>query len=75
MVLAGCSLTEVKQVKTVFEVTVNDVVLTAVTSALRRELTALGALGAMGGATAVAAVPISVRPADLERGFGTTHRR
>lgn len=70
VVLAGCSLTDVKKVKTAFEVTVNDVVLAAVTSALRRELTACGALGAMGERPLVAAVPISVRPADLERGFG-----
>jgi len=67
VVLAGCSLTDVKRVKAAFKVTVNDVVLAAVTSTLRRELQSLGELGDR---PLVAAVPISVRPADIERGFG-----
>jgi WS/DGAT/MGAT family acyltransferase len=70
VVLAGCSLTDVKRIKTAFDVTVNDVVLAVVTSALRRELGSLGALRALGDRPLVAAVPISVRPADIERGFG-----
>jgi WS/DGAT/MGAT family acyltransferase len=70
VVLGGCSLADVKRVKTAFGVTVNDVVLAAVTTSLRRELGALGALDALGNRPLVAAVPVSVRPADLERGFG-----
>lgn len=69
-VLADCSLTDVKRVKTAFEVSVNDVVLAAVASSLRAELGALGALDALGDRPLVAAVPISVRSAELEQGFG-----
>ena len=48
----------------------NDVVLAAVTSALRRERPRAGPSERWGSRPLVAAVPISVRPADLERGFG-----
>lgn len=68
--LGGCSLTDVKRVKSSFGVTVNDVVLAVVATSLRRELLALEGLGPQADRPLVAAVPISVRPADLEEGFG-----
>ena len=68
--LADCSLADVKRVKSEFGVTVNDVVLAAVASSLRSDLVALGALDSVGGRPLIAAVPISVRPAGLERDFG-----
>ena len=68
--LADCSLSDVKRVKAEFGVTVNDVVLAAVASSLRADLMELGALDALEERPLVAAVPISVRSADLEREFG-----
>ena len=68
--LADCSLTDVKRVKSQFGVTVNDVVLAAVASSLRADLVNLDALDALQERPLVAAVPVSVRPADLEREFG-----
>ena len=68
--LADCSLAEVKRVKSAFGVTVNDVVLAAVASALRAELRAIDALGDLAERPLVVAVPVSVRPSELEREFG-----
>jgi WS/DGAT/MGAT family acyltransferase len=68
--LTDCSLGDVKRVKSAFGVTVNDVVLAAVASALRADLDRRGALEALEGRPLIAAVPISVRPADLARDFG-----
>jgi WS/DGAT/MGAT family acyltransferase len=67
---AVASLPEVKRVKQAFGVTVNDVVLAAVASSLRADLSELCAIDDLQGRPLVAAVPISVRPPDLERDFG-----
>lgn len=68
--LADCSLGDVKRVKKAFGVTVNDVVLAGVAHALRTDLIELGALDDLGERPLSVAVPISVRPSDLERDFG-----
>lgn len=65
--LGRCSLTDVKRVKSGFGVTVNDVVLAAVATSLRR---ALLAVGPAPDRPLVAAVPISVRTTDAAGGFG-----
>jgi diacylglycerol O-acyltransferase len=70
VVLADCSLAEVKQIKRAFHTTVNDVVLAAVTSSLRAVFRAQGLLDEIGERPLIASVPISVRPPDSEREFG-----
>ncbi len=65
--LADCSLADMRTVKDAFGVTVNDVVLAAVTSSLRTKLVAEDGLG---GASLIAAVPVSVRAAHPEEQFG-----
>jgi len=70
--LADCSLDDVKAVKTAFGVTVNDVVLAAVTSSLRAELVDGSDLGdaPVERGPLVAAVPISVRDPSIDEPFG-----
>ena len=68
--LADYSLNDVKRVKAAFGTTVNDVVLAAVASSLRADLAALDGLETLGSGSVVVAVPVSVRPPDLERDFG-----
>jgi WS/DGAT/MGAT family acyltransferase len=68
--LADCPLPVVKRIGAAFDAKVNDVVLAAVAGALRAELAAQGALEALGDHPLVAAVPVSVRPDDLEGAFG-----
>lgn len=65
--LADCSLSQVKQIGATFNVTVNDVVLAAVTSSLRSEL--LDEQVPEGGPL-IAAVPVAVRPTDSEETYG-----
>lgn len=63
-------LADLKKIKDHFGVKVNDVVLAAVTAALRADLIAKDAFGALDGRALVAAVPISVRTASKQGEFG-----
>lgn len=68
--LASCQLDDLKRVKSTFGVTVNDVLLAAVTSALRADLDRVGALEQLGDRPLVAAVPVSVRSDEVAGDFG-----
>lgn len=69
--LTSHPLGDVKAVKDAFGVTVNDVVLAAVASALRGDLASLDALDAVGDHPLIAAVPISVRTGEQTDDFRT----